>query len=495
MGSCDNSSDARRRNLQQTANSLFFSRPERSINQGRISEIEANHERYDGIGKASRQELSEFLADWEKIRFPIAPKNNSGPAHPETLKGMFPLRNGHPQRLDVSETSLVEGKESFDWGSKHKYCKTLAAMANNMGGYILFGVKDGSFEVVGIRHDRMERFDLRKANEYIVRNFNQSLELDKGQFEIDGKTVGALYVHPAKSKPVICTFDSGDLKSGDIYYRYSGESRRIQAPELDRLLKERDKIADSRILQMMAKLSETGIENSALINLGTGEVEGQKGKFLIDEELLDKVKFISQGKLVEKDGAPTLRVVGDVQPVGSGKITIQQSVVGSISERHIHEAFLYQRCQYDPTAYIRAQTHLQPVWLPIYFFALHAGFDKNALTECLKKSESPYQQRVKKQIERIKSGNPPTGCPSREMLAKYISDILSDEPVSIETELEAKKYLQSIRLLKPDEIELEKALSLLTDLRARFGNSRSIRSVLRYAIAAVDVNWFAREIK
>jgi len=144
----------------------------------------------------------------------------------------------------------VEGNEVFNWGSKSDYCKTLAGIANNRGGYILFGVKDGSFEITGIPPDRMERFDLKKANEYIVRTFNQSFELDKGQFQIAGRTIGVLYVAASKAKPVICCLDGNGLFSGDIYYRYRGETRRIQAPELDALLKERDTSAENRLLHL-----------------------------------------------------------------------------------------------------------------------------------------------------------------------------------------------------------------------------------------------------
>ena len=48
----------------------YFSRPDRSINQGRISEIEDSHERYKGVAVASKAELEKFLADWKEIRFP-----------------------------------------------------------------------------------------------------------------------------------------------------------------------------------------------------------------------------------------------------------------------------------------------------------------------------------------------------------------------------------------------------------------------------------------
>ena len=392
----------------------YFSRPERSVNQGRISEIESDHERYRGIEAAPEASLTSFLEDWQKIRFPEAPKFPPGPVHPQTLAARFPKRAGKPLRLSAGETSQVEGKEGFNWGSRQEYCRTLAGMANNDGGYLLLGIKDGTFEVVGIATDRMEKFDLKRANEFVTRSFNQALEIEKSQFEIEGKTIGVLYVHASRSKPVICKVDGGGLFSGDIYYRYPGETRRIQAPELENILRDRDSRAGNRVLNLVGTLAETGAQNAAVINLRSGEVEGDRGRFMIEESLLDKIKFITEGKLDEAEGSPTLRVVGEVQPVGDGVVAIRQSVVGSITEVHICDAFLYQKCQYEPKAYIQAQTHLQPLWLPIFFFASIAKLDLNTLVDVIRSSESPYAQRIEKHVERVIDGRHPAGVAGRK---------------------------------------------------------------------------------
>ena len=271
----------------------YFSRPDRSINQARVSEIDEGHERYSDHPIASPEQLSTYLSEWQSIKFPTQKLSELSRTHPEVLTRTFQRRESMPLRLNVSETSIIEGKESFDWGSRSKYCRTLAGMANNQGGYLLFGVKDGSFEVVGIKSNRMEKFDLLKANQFISRSFNQSLEVEKGQFELEGVTIGVLYVHESKHKPVICKVSTKELDSGDIYYRYPGETRRIQEPELARMLEDIEKTIEQRFLDVVARVGKSGTANSAVLDLSTGEVAGKSASFVIDEALLEKVKFVS----------------------------------------------------------------------------------------------------------------------------------------------------------------------------------------------------------
>jgi len=472
----------------------YFTRPDRSINQARISEIEAGHPRYKDIELASPEELESFLRDWNMARNSEPSETVRGPTHPTILKELFPLRYEEPPRLNVSETSTVEGKQSFDWGHREKYCRTLAGMANNSGGYLLFGVKDGSFEVVGIAPDRMEKFDLRRANEYITRTFNQALELEKSQFTVAGRTIGVIYVYPSKNKPVICEVDSGQLCSGAIYYRYPGETRQIQAPELSRLLRERDNNAELRALELMKKVIEAGSGNVAVMNLATGEVHGERGSFVVDESLLDKIKFITQGNFEEIEGEPTLRVIGDVVPIARGGTTIHPTVARSISERDIRKAFLDQRCEYDPKVYIEAQAHMQPLWLPIYFFAKEAHLSLEQVIDVIRNSGSPYETRVRKQIERVRSGRAPPGVPAPITVKSEVDALLGDDVIEIDDLGAARRYLQAIRLLKPEQIDLEEVLKFLSDLFARFGNKKELQSEFRYAIATMDLKWFRPEL-
>ncbi|MDV7338791.1 ATP-binding protein [Terasakiella sp. A23] len=472
----------------------YFTRPERSINQGRISEIEDNHERYLGIEAATIQELDSYLAEWNTLRFPSAPVVHHGPTHPIVLAEVFKMRRGEIPKIAVSETSTVEGKESFNWGSADKYCKTLAGMANNKGGYLLFGVKDGSFEIVGIDKDRMEKFDLKRANEFITRNFNQALELDKGSFEIGGKTIGVLYVQSSINRPVICRMDNKTLKSGAIYYRYPGETREIQAPELEVLLTERDVIAEQSLIKMVSKIGSIGTSNSAVINLQNGVVEGEKSSFIMDESLLDKVKFVSQGHFDEDEGAPALKLIGDVRPLKEGSLTVEQTVIGSINERNLWAAFLGQENNFNNKACIQAQTHLQPVWLPIYYFAVLEGLNLEGLIKMIETAETPYEGKRKQTIKRVISGAAPKGLFLPAGNQYLMAQILSGNLIDVRDEDEAKLCLLALRMFSPDEVSLERVLEITRELYGRFGNSQNLKTSFRYLIADLDLKWFRPQL-
>lgn len=472
----------------------YFSRPDRSINQARISEISNDHERYDGISPASSDELNRFVETWRASNSGVYGKPGDEIIPHDRLAPMFKLKRGTQNKLDISENSKVEGKESFDWGSRAKYCKTLAGMANNQGGYILFGVIDQSFEIVGIDQSRMERFDLKKANEYISRSYNQSLEIEKGTFQAGDKFVGFLHVKPSSNKPVICKIDGDGLFSGDVFFRYPGQTTRIRAPELEIILREQETSAEGRLLNLVARLSETGARNAALIDLRNGTVEGERGQFLIDKKLLDQVKFVTRGNFVDDDGAPSLRLVGEVKAINKEPLSFDQKVVSSITEDQIQEAFLKQKCEYDPRTYIQAQTHLQPRWFPIFFFAKEAGLSLKELVDLISGSKSPYTQRISDQISRVRSGKPPAGAPARLSVRHEVNLLTSGDPISISDEHEARSLARAARIIEPSEVSLERVLETLSQIRFQFGNSQKLKAEFRYSLSSIDIHWFRGEV-
>lgn len=64
-----------------------------------------------------------------------------------------------PGRLRSRENSRLEYKETFHWNSKSSCAKAIAAFANNVGGFLVFGVKNSPHEIVGVNIERFDSLD------------------------------------------------------------------------------------------------------------------------------------------------------------------------------------------------------------------------------------------------------------------------------------------------------------------------------------------------
>lgn len=66
----------------------------------------------------------------------------------------------------------------------------------------------------------------------------------------------------------------------------------------------------------MKKIGSAGPQNAAILDTEKSLIEKEDSRILVlDEELAQKLKFIKEGQFAQKDGATTLRLVGDVVPV------------------------------------------------------------------------------------------------------------------------------------------------------------------------------------
>jgi len=69
----------------------------------------------------------------------------------------------YPGRLSSRENSRPEYKESYNWGSRARYARTMEAFANNLGGFVVFGVKDSPRDLVGLASAGLDRIDTAKV--------------------------------------------------------------------------------------------------------------------------------------------------------------------------------------------------------------------------------------------------------------------------------------------------------------------------------------------
>jgi len=216
--------------------------------------------------------------------------------------------------LKKRESFDLEYKQNFQLGDNLiKYIKSLIGMANNKGGKIIFGIQDSPHTPLGMTNNRFNETDPKTIDKTIREYFSQELVWRSEVYNIGEKCFGILLVDEADSKPVICKKSKdGVLREGAVYYRYRGETKEIEYPELRKILdKEKEK---ERLLWLrhVTQISMIGPQNVQLLDTYKGEISTGGGQILIDKNILDKIKFVQEGKFVEKDGAPTLKLVGEI---------------------------------------------------------------------------------------------------------------------------------------------------------------------------------------
>jgi hypothetical protein len=214
----------------------------------------------------------------------------------------------------------VEFKESFNLANLAEYARTMAAFANNSGGYLVLGVRDTPREIVGLTSDRFAEVDPAEISTRLNQLLDPALIWRSGTVDHKQKCLGYIHVAEARRKPVVCRQTKNPLREGAVYYRYPGETKEIRYSELATIL-EQDRLAtDNKWIGLLSQIATVGIDNSAVLNLESGEVSGPRGAMFIPAELLPRLQFVREGQFVEKMGAPTLKLIGEVQiaPLSSG---------------------------------------------------------------------------------------------------------------------------------------------------------------------------------
>lgn len=218
---------------------------------------------------------------------------------------------GHLKRR---ESFNLEFKANFQLGDKLlEYCRSLVGMANNKGGQIVFGVKDKPRLPDGMTNDKFTTCDPAKINQTLMEYFSHELDWEMKSFNYDGRTFGQLIVKEANQKPIVCKKNGNSvLKEAAIYYRYRGETKEIQYSELSQIIQaERDK-EKQLWMKHIEKIGTVGPQNIHLVDTYNGELITHNGKILMDKNLLKSIKFIKEGHFVEKEGAPAIKLVGEI---------------------------------------------------------------------------------------------------------------------------------------------------------------------------------------
>lgn len=217
-------------------------------------------------------------------------------------------------RLSARESSTVEFKESFNWGSKDKYAKSIASFANNRGGFLIFGVTNQPRLLVGLSNNNFEALDEAAITAYLNSLFSPEVRYEKSALDVAGKRMGFLYTHTSTEKPIIAIKNDGDIKEAEIYYRYNARNEKIKYPELKRLFELAKEQERDSWMRLFERVSKIGPANTGIMDIVEGTIEGEGNSLLIDQNLIPQLKFIKEGQFSQK-GEPTLKLIGEVRPI------------------------------------------------------------------------------------------------------------------------------------------------------------------------------------
>lgn len=483
---------------------FFFNRPDRPVNSGRITGIrDETYGPSKSIAPAPSDVLDAFLVqhngttDVAAVVIPAAVQPTPpDPLDESLIRKLFAKGKDGVWRLSVGETDSHECKSNFGMKHAQAWLRAIAALSNNSGGYIFFGVNDKGADggndhaVIGMKTDEFKKVDPAALAKRVKAVFDPTPRFKTTIIAIDGKSVGVIYVERHESRPVIATKQEGDkISEGDIFYRYPGQSTRIKYSDLRAMLDARDKEARAQILPMVEQLLRLGPQRSLVADLEEGTLGDGKTAIHIDEALIDKLTFIKEGQFDEVDGAPTLRLVGEVQSVDAPVTT--KTELGLLTRTSLLDAFLDQTNPESPDLYIRFAVEVgQGEWFPLHYFSKLAGMSHAQLVDFIASTsgtasrKATYTGRVQKNAAFKKA----TGKPKA-----ILAEIMAGNLPTVSNAQEASHVGQAIEAL-PDGFKfdrdaildlLKQCLSILT--------GKSTVSFVRRAICRVDELLYADE--
>jgi len=399
------------------------------------------------------------------------------------------------------EHSEIEFKESFQ-SPKHKdkkLHKWIASFANANGGLIIYGVRNNG-ELVGLTNDKLKDFDNKDLSQELLDYFAPEIKFELFIKDVEGVELGFLYIHKSLEKPVVAIKSaSNTIQESDIFYRYPGQSRRISYGDLRNIMEEKYNRLNERWLKLMNNVASIGVENVGLLNIENGELIGNSNKLLIPEELLEKISFINEGSFVEKDGAPALKLIGDVLPVDSNKIIqLVEKRYQIITHFELYKTFFEQDLDKETAKeFFRKVAYENTAYYPIYYYLVTANLNLNSVEKILQKEKGAKVGELKKRLDqeknkltRFESGKITTDTDAARSITTAFESLKNKSEFDFKNlDSSSLRYIiQAITHLKLEDIDKSYVLNILKELYDNhFNQSSTTKSFIRKAICHIDL--------
>ena len=311
--------------------------------------------------------------------------SNFNPFDEKSLSWIFEKVDGNSSNLVRRESTSLEFKENFNFGSLTEYGKIGASFANRKGGYLIFGVQDKTRSLEGMKNDQFERLDVSKISSKFDEYFHPSIKWDSYTYIEENKKIGIIYFFESKDKPIISAKNDSkaNFSEGSIFYRYGGQVNNIRFPELNRII--HSKIENERFSwqKFLSQVIQIKPEKALILDLDKGIINEGSQKIIIDESIVDKFKLIKEGEFNEKSGAPTLKLVGSISnsSLELGKV-IEKPIFTpyAVTTDRIFEAFFNQSCD-QPLEYLKRLCYESSYYLPLWFFVSKSRKSANEIED------------------------------------------------------------------------------------------------------------------
>jgi hypothetical protein len=220
----------------------FFVRPGRKISAAAPNEI---IKKFPEISPASDEDVAQFIDRRIQEASNVSLGHGFNPTSELRVQEILELTRDGQAALPGFESHFAEFKREIPShkSGKAKIARSMAAFANNNGGYLFFGICDDG-RICGLENDvNIEKF-WNDISDVITRNFTPFFRWERNLVNISGNSVAVAYVFSADQKPIYSSSDyTAHIEEGSIYFRYNRSSEKIKAGDLLNILQERDRRA------------------------------------------------------------------------------------------------------------------------------------------------------------------------------------------------------------------------------------------------------------
>ncbi|WP_435655095.1 AlbA family DNA-binding domain-containing protein [Brucella pituitosa] len=474
---------------------FYFNRQDRPVNSGRITQIKGSSYGPE-VATATEEALNCFLSNFEAAQIG-AVVETVGAVRELTLgeraKALF-VKTAQGWSLSSHETERVECKESFCLKPEGRFAdplRSIAGLANNDGGMLLFGIKelqDGTLHVKGLSDNAFTQTDPSELNRCLAGSLHPVPVFSTCTIEFDGLKVGVIGVEKHPHPPVMAIKNvNSEVREGAVYFRYVGETRAIKPGELQQIIAYREQKAVAEFSRRI-----TGIATGAIatLDLNSGKVEGRDSSFVIDEALLPKIQFLRSGEFSEEKGAPSLRLIGDVTAVQAVKTN---TIRGNVTGEAMLLNFLNDTPVAEPVQYVLHSAHSARTWLPIFYYVRISTMPLDRIVGLLAAEKATYPKSRNIAAKRVQSGGPSAYRPAVGRGKQLLSSVLDGQVVLPTTVEELAPILSAIQAIPSDVGKLDFRLlkNILLTAYTLTDTSQAVRSSVYRASCRVDELEFA----